>query len=266
MSGRRIEFEGREYVLPARLPGHVALIMDGNGRWARARGLPRIRGHEAGADAARRVTRFCRTVGIRELTFFALSTENFQKRPEREIRVLMRLLRSYLLSERKELLEHGIRLRAIGRLEELPSAVRAALEETMAMTAECRDMVLRLGLNYGGRQEILDAVSKWVGEGSLPSGARLEEDGFRKYLYDPDMSDPDLLVRTAGELRLSNFLIWQCAYTEICVTERLWPDFGVPELLECFESYASRKRKFGGLLPEEIDAAEASDEIDLPET
>ncbi|MGQ9589889.1 MAG: polyprenyl diphosphate synthase [Planctomycetota bacterium] len=254
-----MRFEGREYVLPGRIPRHVALIMDGNGRWARARGLPRIRGHEAGAEALRRVTRFSRTAGVRELTVFALSTENFRKRPRGEIRVLMRLLRSYLVSERKELLENGIRLRAAGRLEELPAGVRAALEETVGLTAECRGMVLRLALNYGGRQEILDALAKLSedvrsGRAAPPS---LEEGDLRKYLYDPEMSDPDLLIRTAGELRLSNFLLWQCAYTEIWVTERLWPDFGAEDVVEGFASYASRVRKFGALADGENGAAGA---------
>lgn len=266
--GRVLRFEGREYLLPERIPRHVALIMDGNGRWARARGLPRIRGHEAGAEALRRVTRFSRTAGVGELTVFALSTENFRKRPRGEIRVLMRLLRSYLVSERKELLENEVRLRAMGRLEELPTGVRAALDETSRLTADCRGMVLRLALNYGGRQEILDAFAKRTD--AIRSGrtapSPLEEGDLRTYLYDPEMSDPDLLIRTAGELRLSNFLLWQCAYTEIWVTERLWPDFGADDVVEGFASYASRVRKFGALAEGEGDGAEGETGGDPEET
>jgi undecaprenyl diphosphate synthase len=252
-----VVFEGTEVRVPESLPRHIAFIMDGNGRWARARGLARIRGHERGAEALRRVTRFCRSIGVEEVTFFALSTENFRKRPKYEVRVLMRLLRSYLVSERQELLDNGIQLRAIGRTRELPEAVRAALRKTLELTAGQKDMILRLALNYGGRQEVLDALARAVRDGgraeedggpaSSADDARLTEEGFRRYLYDPEMSDPDLLVRSAGELRLSNFLLWQCSYSEIWVTRSLWPDFDVLELAKALADFSSRERKYGAL-------------------
>lgn len=235
-----------------KLPRHIAFIMDGNGRWARTRRLQRLLGHENGAKALRRITRYCRSIGIREITFFALSTENFQRRPRREVSLLTKLLKSYLVSERDELLENQIRLRSIGHIEAFSPGVRAELAETERLTQNCTAMTLRLALNYGGRQEILDAVSTLAAEvcsGRLtPEEVRtLGEQGFRRYLYDPEMSEPDLLIRTAGECRLSNFLLWQCSYTEIWVTENLWPDFDVPLLKEALNDFCSRERKYGAV-------------------
>jgi undecaprenyl diphosphate synthase len=235
-----------------KLPRHIAFIMDGNGRWARGRGLPRLRGHETGATSLRRITRYTRALGIREITFFALSSENFTRRPAREVDVLLRLLSSYLTSERNEMLENDIRLKVIGHVEAFPADLRRLIDETCRATEHGRSMILRLALNYGGQQEILDAAMKIAEEvraGRLsPDGLRaLGLDGFRRYLHDPEMSDPDLLIRTAGEFRISNFLLWQCAYAEIWVTNDLWPAFDIPRLEEALLDYCSRERKFGAL-------------------
>ena len=242
----------------ARVPRHVAFIMDGNGRWARMRTLPRLRGHEHGATSLRRITRYCRSLGISEVTFFALSTENFRRRPAREVGFLMKLLKSYLVSERTELLENGIRLKVVGRVEELPEDVQSVLRETVDLTSKEARMVLRLALNYGGRQDVLGAVRRIVddlesGRLSFEQARSLNEEGFSSYLDDPEMSDPDLLIRTAGEFRLSNFLLWQCSYSEVWVTPTLWPDFDVPELEQALRSFGSRERKFGALGPQEND-------------
>lgn len=232
------------------LPDHIAFIMDGNGRWAREQGWERIRGHERGADVLRAVTRHCRAEGVKEITFYALSTENYRARPKLEIRYLMTLLRDYLVGERKELQEQDIRLKAIGRVDELPANVVRELRTSEELSAGNRSMVLRLALNYGGRSEILDAVRSLArrvraGELGLDELERLGEAEFARHLYDPDMSDPDLLVRTAGELRVSNFLLWRISYTELWVTERRWPEFTVDELKQAIASYQTRVRRFG---------------------
>jgi undecaprenyl diphosphate synthase len=242
------------------LPRHVAFIMDGNGRWARSRGLRRLRGHEEGASSLRRITRRCRALGIGEVTFFALSTENFTRRPRREIAFLMGLLKRYLIEERGELIENGIRLQSIGHVDALPEEVRAELEETERLTARLDRMVLRLALNYGSRQEILDAVHAVVravasGQLSLEEALALGEPDFRSYLYDGAMSDPDIVVRTGGECRLSNFLLWQSSYAEIWVTPVLWPDFDVSLLDDALRAYASRTRKYGAVGPKDGDHA-----------
>ncbi|HVR75760.1 MAG TPA: polyprenyl diphosphate synthase [Planctomycetota bacterium] len=237
-----------------KLPRHIAFIMDGNGRWARTRGFERLRGHETGADSLRRITRYCRSIGIREVTVFALSTENFTRRPRIEVAFLMKLLEDYLIAERPELLENQIRLKSIGRVEAFPPQVRTALEETERLTRDSSAMVLRLALNYGGRQEILDAVAsvaRDVAAGRLTEAMvrELGERGFQRHFHDPEMSDPDLLIRTAGEYRLSNFLLWQCSYTEVWVTTDLWPDFDVPRLEEALRDFSSRERKYGAIEP-----------------
>lgn len=242
------------------LPGHVAVIMDGNGRWAHERGLPRLRGHQAGADTLREVTRHCRSAGVRELTVYALSTENFQRRPEAEVRFLTQLLKAFLISERPELLENDIRLRAIGDTAAFPEDVRKELEETIRLTRDRKSMVLRLALNYGSRQEILEAARRIAldaldGRLAREEVERLSEEAFAARLSDPEMTAPDLLIRTAGEMRLSNFLLWQCSYSEIWVTQRLWPDFRVADLEEALESFARRKRKFGAIEPRAQQAA-----------
>jgi len=233
----------------------VAFIMDGNGRWARRQGFARLAGHEEGANSLRTLTRHCRSLGIPECTFFALSTENFTRRPRHEVHFLLGLLKRFLIGEREELTQNNIRLKAIGRVEEFPDDVRAELETTEQLTEAHDGMVLRLALNYGARQEILDAVNRLLssrlragaGSGGPPRDGRVSPDEFVRHLYDPEMSDPDLLIRTAGESRLSNFLLWQLSYAELWVTPALWPDFGVPGLEEALEAFRGRVRKFGAI-------------------
>ncbi len=234
-------------VAPNDLPRHVALIMDGNGRWARRRGLLRVVGHESGAESLRRITRRSRALGISELTFYALSTENYTRRPRAEVEFLMGLLRRYLIDERDELMTNDIRLRSIGSVEDLPDSVVAELRTTEKLTAENRSMRLRLALNYGGRQEIIAAVNSWLRSRDAGSRIGFDEDALRANFYDPEMSDPDLLIRTAGEYRLSNFLLWQCSYSELWVTETLWPDFGVEEFDAALRDFARRERKYGAV-------------------
>jgi undecaprenyl diphosphate synthase len=223
--------------------------MDGNGRWASARALPRIRGHAAGVESVRTVARTCARRGIEQLTLYAFSEENW-KRPDREVRMLMRLLRRFLISERDEIMENGIRLTAIGRLHRLPEEVRRELERTRELSASNEGMVLNLALSYGGRQEIVDAVrriAERVRGGELEAD-QITEEVVAAHLYQPDMPPPDLLIRTAGEMRISNFLLWQLSYTELHVTPTCWPDFREEELEVALQAYAGRVRKFGGLV------------------
>jgi undecaprenyl diphosphate synthase len=232
------------------LPRHVAIIMDGNGRWARERGLSRTRGHAAGVESVRAVTRACAKKGIGQLTLYAFSEENW-KRPRREVELLMRLLRRFLVRERAEIMENDIRLTAIGRLERLPADVRKELDATRAMSAGNRGMILNLALSYGGRQEIVDAVRRIaarVRAGEIAPD-EITEDVITAHLYQPEMPPPDLLIRTAGEMRFSNFLLWQVSYTELHVTPACWPEFREEHLDEALESYGRRVRKFGGLVP-----------------
>jgi undecaprenyl diphosphate synthase len=234
----------------AALPRHIAIIMDGNGRWARARGLSRTRGHAAGVESVRAVTRACARRGIGQLTLYAFSEENW-KRPKREVELLMRLLRRFLMRERREIMDNDIRLTAIGRLSRLPASVAKELEASRELSKGNRGMVLNLALSYGGRQEIVDAVraiAARVERGEL-SPDDITEETITAHLYQPDMPPPDLLVRTAGEMRFSNFLLWQVSYTELHVTPSCWPEFRDEHLDEAFESYARRVRKFGGLVP-----------------
>ena len=236
------------------LPSHIAFIMDGNGRWARRRGWFRLRGHEEGANSLRTITRHCRKLGVREATFYALSTENYRRRPREEIRFLMGLLTKYLVGERPELMENDIQLRTIGDVEALPSGVRSELDETVRLTRDNDSMVMRLALNYGARQEILDAVRSIVADviaGKLDASVveSLDDELFASYLTDPDMGDPDPVVRTAGEYRLSNFLLWQSSYSELWITEQLWPEFDVSHLEAAIEAYVSRERKYGAVSP-----------------
>ena len=233
-----------------RLPRHVAIIMDGNGRWAAARGLSRTRGHAAGVESVRSVTRTCARKGLHQLTLYAFSEENW-KRPAREVALLMRLLRRFLIRERTEIMDNDIRLAAIGRLHRLPADVRKELEKTRELSAGNRGMVLNLALSYGGRQEILDAlraIAHRVRDGELEPD-EITEEVVAAHLYQPDMPPPDLLIRTAGEMRFSNFLLWQVSYTELHVTQACWPEFREEHLDEAFESYGRRVRKFGGLVP-----------------
>lgn len=229
-----------------RLPRHVAVIMDGNGRWAESRGLPRVAGHEAGAESVREITRACRERGIEALTLYSFSTENW-KRPADEVAALMGLLARFLLSERREILENGVRLNAIGQLDRLPLPVRLALSELIAASRKNTGMVLTLALSYGGRTELVDAaraLARKVAAGQLRPD-QIDEAAFAAELSMPGLPDPDLLIRTSGELRLSNFLPWQLAYAEIHVTDTLWPDFRRPQLAEALEVFARRERRFG---------------------
>ncbi|UCE26851.1 MAG: isoprenyl transferase [Candidatus Coatesbacteria bacterium] len=227
-----------------RLPRHIAVIMDGNGRWAKERKFPRIRGHRAGIKAVRGCITTCRELGVPYLTLYAFSMENW-KRPEREIKGLMKLLKEYLIGEREEMLEKGIRLRAIGRLDYLPEDVRAVLDETRDATAKGTEMTLTLALSYGGRAEIVDAV-KSLRVGNLED---IGEEDISEHMYAPDHPDPDLLVRTSGEMRISNFLLWEIAYAEIYVTNVYWPDFDAKHVYAAIVDYQRRERRFGGVTP-----------------
>ena len=229
-----------------KLPKHIAIIMDGNGRWAKMKSLNRISGHMKGVDAVREVVTACRELGIKVLTLYALSTENL-RRPKDEVTALMELLKEYLLKEREEMIEKNIRLSAIGRLEDLPSDVQNILRETMQKTQGCNGMILNLALSYGGRAEILHAAKGIISdlwERKLRPD-ELTEQRFSQYLWTWGLPDPDLLIRTSGEFRISNFLLWQIAYTELYVTETLWPDFNREELLKAIADYQSRERRFG---------------------
>ncbi len=234
-----------------RLPQAVAIIMDGNGRWAEERGQPRFKGHEVGAESVRAITRECARLGVGELTLYAFSTENW-KRSEQEVALLMQLLERYLVEERPEIMDNGIVFRAIGELERLPASVQREYETTRAMSERNGGMVLRLALSYGGRRELLHAAQKVarlaVAEG-LEAVDRLGEDDLRQFLYDPTMRDPDLMIRTAGELRVSNFLLWQASYAELYVADIAWPDFREAALHEAFRAYGARERRFGGTTP-----------------
>jgi undecaprenyl diphosphate synthase len=242
----------------ASLPRHVAIIMDGNGRWAQRRGLLRIRGHVAGVESVRTVTRLARKLGLPYLTLFAFSEENWQ-RPNMEIRALMALLRRYLHRELSEMQENQIALKAIGDLERLPREVREDLDQTMAATSPGAQMVLTLALSYGSRTEIVQAVQALARE--VLAGRLRPQDIdaalFSRYLYTTGLPDPDLLIRTSGEHRLSNFLLWQSAYTELYLTETLWPDFREEDFLKALQAYQQRDRRFG-LTQEQIAAQEAS--------
>lgn len=231
---------------PENLPRHLAIIMDGNGRWAKKRGWNRVRGHEEGAESVRVAVRACRRLGIGWLTLYAFSEENWA-RPQVEVTALMKLLNRFLKKERQEMLERGIRLNAIGEIEKLPKATRELLHKTMADTAEGRDMVLSLALSYGGRQEIIRAVRLLAEEARAGriDPAAIDEKELAGRLFTADMPDPDLLIRTSGEQRVSNFLPWQLAYTEFYFAEALWPDFREPQLMEALNSYAQRQRRYG---------------------
>ena len=233
-----------------RLPRHVAIIMDGNGRWAQRRGRARIWGHRAGVSSVRATAIECARLGIERLTLFAFSQENW-KRPRREVDLLWRLLRQFLVRERDEITDNDIRFTAIGRLDGLPDYVRRELDETRALSAGNRGMTLCLALNYGARAEIADAcraVAERVRSGEIRAD-EVDEEQVARHLYAPGAPDPDLLVRTAGEMRVSNFLLWQISYAEFHVTPACWPEFREDHLDEAFESYARRVRKFGGLVP-----------------
>jgi len=230
----------------SRLPRHIAIIMDGNGRWAKRKSLHRIHGHIKGVDSVRTVVTACREIGVRYLTLYAFSMENW-RRPREEVNALMDLLSEYLVKEVEEMLENDIRLNAIGELKTLPSRVYKRLFSTMKRTSHCQAMTLTLALSYGGRAEILQAVDSIISalENKKITRDQVTIDSFPSYLWTKGLPDPDLLIRTSGEYRTSNFLLWQMAYTEIYVTETLWPDFGKEQLIEAILDYQSRERRFG---------------------
>ncbi|MCF8144072.1 MAG: isoprenyl transferase [Deltaproteobacteria bacterium] len=231
-----------------RLPDHVAIIMDGNGRWAKKRGLSRILGHQQGADAVREIVTMSCEIGIRWLTLYAFSEENW-KRPEYEVQALMKLLNRFLKKELEEMQENGIRLNTIGRTSRLPKRTRDILQDTMEQTSSNSRMTLTLALSYGGRQEILDAVVKIAGrvqQGQMAAD-EITEEVVSDALYTSGMPDPDLLIRTSGEYRISNFLLWQISYSEIYITPTLWPDFGKNEYMAAIRDYQKRDRRFGGI-------------------
>jgi len=232
----------------SRFPQHIAIIMDGNGRWAQRRRLPRIAGHRAGVASARQVIESCARLGIRALTLYAFSLENW-RRPKTEIEFLMRLLREYLRRELPEIHRNNIRLIVIGRLDQLPGAVRKDVQEAMDTTANNTGMKLAVALNYGGRAELVDAFNSILDRirNNGATSPPVDEKMVSEHLYTAGLPDPDLLIRTSGEMRVSNFLLWQIAYAEIYVTETLWPDFNRARLLEALLEFQKRERRYGGL-------------------
>jgi undecaprenyl diphosphate synthase len=231
-----------------RLPRHIALIMDGNGRWAQQQGLPRIEGHRAGVTSVRRVTEECARLGIEQLTLYCLSSENW-KRPAEELDFLMQLLGRYLVEERPRIMEHNIQVRWIGRREGLPEGAVRGLDETVRLSAANTGLRVCLAINYGGRAELVDAVRRIAEEvrDKKLDPAAIDEETISARLYTAGLPDPDLLVRTAGEMRVSNYLLWQISYAEIYVTPVFWPDFDEAQLHAALRSYAGRQRRFGGL-------------------
>ena len=228
------------------LPSHVAIIMDGNGRWAKQHRLSRIQGHEKGSEAVRRIVRACREIGIAHLTLYAFSTENWQ-RPKKEVDALMILLKRFLKTERQEMLENDIRLNVIGQIERLPRGVQQEIKKTMTLTEANNAMILHLALSYGSRSEIVRMariLSKQCLNGDIDPEA-IDEQRVADHLFTRGIPDPDLLIRTSGEMRISNFLLWQIAYAELYITPTLWPDFGKEEFLHILEDYQKRERRFG---------------------
>lgn len=232
------------------LPRHVAIIMDGNGRWARQRGLPRVAGHEAGSRTVREIITECARLGVECLTLYMFSQENW-KRPRAEVDALMELCRDYLVKERGEIMANAIRIRHVGRRERLPESLLRELDETVAMSRQNGGMTLCLALNYGSRREILDAIralAEDVRRGTI-APQQIDEAAFAARLYTAGLPDPDLIIRTAGQMRLSNFLLWQLSYAELHVTDTLWPDFGRERLHAALRDFAGRERRYGDVSP-----------------
>ncbi len=232
-----------------KLPNHIAIIMDGNGRWARKSGFMRVRGHEEGVNSVREITTECARKHIGQLTLYAFSNENW-KRSKTEVNFLMRMLKKFLIAERKTIRDNDIRLKAIGRTEALPDNVKKELSISIKESKNNKGMILCLALNYGGRAEIIDATKKLAAD--VKKGVRklkdIDDDVFKEYLYTADMSDPDLLIRTGGEMRVSNFLLWEVSYAELWFTSVYWPEFKKKHLDEALKDYAKRERRFGGLI------------------
>ena len=223
------------------LPHHIAIIMDGNGRWAKARGLPKMAGHRQGIESVRAAVEYCREKGIRILTVYAFSTENW-KRPEEEVKTLMGFVKEYVAKEIDNFKKNQVRFNCIGRLDKLSPSVKESIEYMMEETKGCKELIFTLAINYGARSEIVDAVNKILDNGIK----HVDEKDFSRFLYTRDLPDPDLLIRTSGEMRISNFLLWQVSYAEFYFTEKLWPDFRKPDLEEAVKTYQNRSRRFGG--------------------
>jgi undecaprenyl diphosphate synthase len=231
-----------------RIPRHIAVIMDGNGRWARARGLPRIEGHRRGVKSVRTIVEECSRLGVEYLTLYCLSSENW-KRPQKEVQLLMHLLEQYVIEERSEIIRQNLRFSTIGRRDALPEGVLNEVQKTIDCSRQNTGMHLCLALNYGSRAEIVDAVReicRRVAAGEISADA-ITEETVQAALYTASMPDPDLVIRTAGEMRVSNFLLWQISYAELWVTDKCWPEFRKPELIQALKDFANRDRRFGGL-------------------
>ena len=230
------------------IPRHVAVIMDGNGRWAQQRGLPRLAGHEQGSKSIRQCVEACMETGVEFLTLYAFSSENW-KRPALEVSGLMFLLEKFLNEKKEEMLREGVRLRAIGRLDDLPAPCRKKLDEVVEATGHNSRLQVILALSYSGRSEIIDAVRSLVRDASAGklSADEITPELFSSRLHTAGIPDPDLLIRTSGEMRISNFLLWQLSYTEIHVTKKLWPDFAKADFLEALEVFKTRTRRYGGV-------------------
>ena len=252
---------------PERIPAHIAIIMDGNGRWAKRRGLPRVAGHKVGVSTVRTTVEDCANLGVKALTLYAFSAENW-KRPRTEIEVLWRLLRFYLRHELEDLQRNNIRLQSSGRVEALPERVYEELRAVERATARNQGMRLNLAINYSARAEMVDAVNTILDEARI--AGRLDslvvnEKMISQRLYTADLPEPDLLIRTSGEMRVSNFLLWQIAYAELYVTDTLWPDFNRTELLRAVLDFQRRERRFGGLSPEQEIESAAESELEMEE-
>jgi undecaprenyl diphosphate synthase len=227
-----------------KIPYHLAIIMDGNGRWAKERGLPRLAGHRAGTENLRRILRTCVDLGIKTLTIYAFSTENWV-RPESEVRGLMSILERVIDRELKELDANGVQIRHVGRLTGVSERLQKKIKYALEMTAHNDRLILNVAFNYGGRAELVDAIRQMIADGISPE--QVDEATVSRYLYTGDQPDPDLIIRTSGEMRVSNFLLWQGAYSEYYVTPTYWPDFGPEELIKALKHYGRRERRFGGL-------------------
>jgi len=225
------------------LPAHIVIIMDGNGRWAKKKNLDRISGHREGMKSVRAVVKGAKELGVKHITLYAFSAQNW-KRPKVEVDALMELLKHYLLNESDKLIENGISLNAIGRLWELPRDVYEVLTQSINKTKNCNELTLTLALSYGGREEIIDGIKEMIFKGNI-SPEDINQHNFSQFLYTSDLPEPDLLIRTSGEMRLSNFMLWQLAYTEIYVTKTLWPDFRKQHLINAVLNYQKRERRFG---------------------
>ena len=231
-----------------RMPEHIAVIMDGNGRWAQARGMPRVEGHRRGANTVRRISEACRELGVSYLTLYCFSNENW-KRPKEELSFLMSLLKTYLIQERPTLIKNDIRLTIIGRREGIPDEVQTEMDRSVELSKNGKALTLCLAINYGSRQEIVDAVrsiASQVQAGALEPAA-IDETLIASHLYTAGMPDPDLLIRTSGEMRISNYLLWQISYSELWITDKPWPEFDKDDLVQAISDYNQRDRRFGGL-------------------